>query len=398
MLKHPTTPHKAPVLSSFTIGSFRGLRNVTLDRLSLLNLLVGGNNSGKTSVLEAMAILSAGDDIREWLSVARMRDVRDRLVVRDSLPGLSLLDALVWLFPHDNSDEGQFSDPRKIELSLLRDQHQARLLAECEPVTQVRHLRIGSRNVSAAPSDLEEVRGWRISGFHSGLSDLYSKQNELLFDGLEKDIAFEFNFWEDGLDFGFQPRSSKLFPSIMMPPYAHRNQSAILRGYSRALKKDYKSDVLRLIRKLDGNITDIEIITQGDGRIPVMTLRHRRSGLTPLSVFGDGIRRALTIALSMPRVRNGLLLIDEIDAAMHVSALDEFFHWLAEACETMNVQLVATTHSLEAVNAMIGAVAPNGLKALSSYHLEGGEDGVRVKRFYGEMLNRVVREGGLDIR
>ena len=43
-------------LDSLTIGAFRGLRDVKLEGLGSVNVLVGDNNSGKTSVLEALAL------------------------------------------------------------------------------------------------------------------------------------------------------------------------------------------------------------------------------------------------------------------------------------------------------------------------------------------------------
>ena len=50
-----------------SIASFRGLKEVKLEELGQVNLLVGGNNSGKTSILEAIAVLHAGTDLRKWL-------------------------------------------------------------------------------------------------------------------------------------------------------------------------------------------------------------------------------------------------------------------------------------------------------------------------------------------
>ena len=43
-------------LDRLTIQRFRGLRDLTLSGLGRVNLLVGPNNSGKTSVLEAIAL------------------------------------------------------------------------------------------------------------------------------------------------------------------------------------------------------------------------------------------------------------------------------------------------------------------------------------------------------
>ena len=40
-------------ISKLQISAFRGIRDLTLDNLSTVNVLVGANNCGKTSVLEA---------------------------------------------------------------------------------------------------------------------------------------------------------------------------------------------------------------------------------------------------------------------------------------------------------------------------------------------------------
>jgi AAA15 family ATPase/GTPase len=45
-------------LDSLTIHQFRGLRDVELKDLGQINLFVGINNSGKTTVLEALQRIS----------------------------------------------------------------------------------------------------------------------------------------------------------------------------------------------------------------------------------------------------------------------------------------------------------------------------------------------------
>src|ERR1017187_3457775 len=53
-------------LDRLTIGKFRGLRDLPLDDLGRVNLLVGPNNSGKTSILEAIWIFCRPLDPRVW--------------------------------------------------------------------------------------------------------------------------------------------------------------------------------------------------------------------------------------------------------------------------------------------------------------------------------------------
>jgi hypothetical protein len=78
-------------LESLTIHQFRGLRDVELRGLGRFNVLVGLNNSGKTSVLEAIATYARPLRPSEWVDVVRRRDVTYSRAV--------LLEGLRWLFP-----------------------------------------------------------------------------------------------------------------------------------------------------------------------------------------------------------------------------------------------------------------------------------------------------------
>jgi len=81
-------------LDNLTIHRFRGLRDLALQELGQINLLVGANNSGKTSVLEAISTYCRPLDIGEWLKTSERREIK-------SSPKLPL-DAFKWLFPQKN--------------------------------------------------------------------------------------------------------------------------------------------------------------------------------------------------------------------------------------------------------------------------------------------------------
>src|SRR5882757_8639803 len=91
------TVRSAKMLDDFVIGRFRGLNDLSLRQLGMINLLVGGNNSGKTSVLEALAVFSSPLDIATWSVIARNREVRNVPAVMSA--GLSAVEAVRWLFP-----------------------------------------------------------------------------------------------------------------------------------------------------------------------------------------------------------------------------------------------------------------------------------------------------------
>ena len=62
-----------PKISSLDIKCFRGLKNLKLDDFSNINIFVGGNNSGKTSVLELLKLMSAPYDVKMLKNVALQR-------------------------------------------------------------------------------------------------------------------------------------------------------------------------------------------------------------------------------------------------------------------------------------------------------------------------------------
>jgi len=58
------------------VAQFRRLRALKLDDLGAINLFVVPNNSGKTSVLEALAVMSNPLDVWNWIEVARSREIK----------------------------------------------------------------------------------------------------------------------------------------------------------------------------------------------------------------------------------------------------------------------------------------------------------------------------------
>ena len=50
------------MISNLELQQFRGLEHVKFAGLGRANLIVGGNNTGKTSVLEALILLFGGQD------------------------------------------------------------------------------------------------------------------------------------------------------------------------------------------------------------------------------------------------------------------------------------------------------------------------------------------------
>lgn len=377
--------HSAKLLNEFRIGRFRGLDDVSLQQIGLVNLLVGGNNSGKTSVLEALGVFANPLDIAAWSSIARNREVRSAMAIGGA--GLNSVEAIRWLFPQR---VGAFPDGETrthFDLSCIGDARIRELHAEC---TSIRGIPPEPPRVlggkSSEPSGLVEDEGWLVSA--KVVTDEISP--------LGADTSIEVQLWPSvGFYRGVRGTGPHM-PAVTLAPYSHRNQPLQLRKLSELIESNQELDVVELLRDLDADVLDLKIVTDRYSGAPSMLVNHRRSGSVPVSVLGDGFRRALAIALSIPQARGGLLLIDEIETAMFVSFLQTLFAWLVRACEAFDVQLFATTHSLEAVTALVNAVPGERYEGVTAFHLSSS--GEPIKRYSSEMLTRLVRDRGLDIR
>lgn len=371
---------------SISIESFRGLENVKLDGLKQVNLLVGGNNSGKTSILEAIAVLYAGTDVAQWLDVSLVREVRTFASSPDSMP---LLDTISWMFPSKDVGLWDHDCAGKIILSADTQGGDRKLSASVKPFEgflsekeltgYMRHLRNQNPGEPVADHGVE-------------LEIDYSAPNDGLFNDEGTKV---FQIWSQR-GFRMLRRRPEKKPIVQyIPPYGHRNSTTNISALSRSLKDDNANMLNDLMTSLDGRISGVELVTSENGHRPQIAVRLQDRRLVPLSVMGDGTRRALSISLSILASEKGILLIDEIEAAFHVSAFSKVFDWLMMASGKYQVQIFATTHSLEAIEAI--AKSSSDEHSLSAYAI-GSEYGQVSRRYTGGMLQRLVVEAGLDIR
>ncbi|WP_170319574.1 AAA family ATPase [Polyangium spumosum] len=353
-------------LESFTVERFRGIRDLELRDLGRFNLLVGRNNSGKTSVLEALSVFCAPLDPRKWIAIAAWRDV---------FAGLPAGELLRWLFPH--TSDVVFTKPYE---GTLRVAGVGRAPVR-EVVAQYQDVR------AAVPGPAVERRGARI--------DVVAKTRQLdLFSADE--ARGSFTFWErEAWEFSPQP----VEPQVPVRAINASIQPSGVRDISEAKLGGHWDATIDLLRKIEPAIVGAELLVPPWASEPyaMVYLRDERAGLLPLSSYGDGVRRALHFALTIPSIAGGILLIDELETAIHVSVLQHVFRWLLDACAEHDVQVFATTHSLEALDAIL-AVDPTPEEDIVAYRLERDGDQTTARRYGEDLLKRIRYERGLDVR
>jgi energy-coupling factor transporter ATP-binding protein EcfA2 len=360
---------------SINIERFRRLENLRLEGLGGVNLLVGKNNSGKTSVLEALAIASHPMDAFTWIDIGRERELKSART--------PVLEVLNWFFPRitprENGFEGAASfagelvDGGTLNFQASYKEYREVEMAPSTPVSGD----IGDEE----PSDYAGTLKVRLQR---------TRPEELVPE--DRDCVHEFS----GKSFNETASGPRVMPCQFISPVSHRTSRHLLAGVDQVLEGRLKAEVIGLLQKLAPDVEDIEIRSP-QGRGAVIHLYHSKIGHVPLAVEGDGMRRALAFASACVQSRGGVLLLDEVETALHPEALAGVFRFLVEICRQQEVQLFVSTHSLEAVDAMLASVGDE-VSDLVAYHLPPRGSGQEVYRLGGQSIRSMRSEGGVDLR
>jgi energy-coupling factor transporter ATP-binding protein EcfA2 len=363
-----------PHWKSIHIERFRRLENLRLDDLGTVNLLVGKNNSGKTSVLEALAIASNPNSATQWIDVGRERELKSART--------PLLEVLGWFFPHDHPRENGYKGESAIQVE-MNNGHKVEIRAEYKEFRQVEMTPESEESSDTAEEEPSE---------YAATLEIWLK-NEPCQNLLEEfPVIHEFS----GRSFKEVGQSTRLVPCQLVTPVSHRTSRQLLAGIDQILEDRMKSEVISLLQLLAPDVEDIEIRSPL-GRGAVIHLYHSQIGHVPLAVEGDGMRRALAFASACVQARGGLLLLDEVETALHPEALSTVFRFLVDICRRLQVQMFVSTHSLEAVDAMLESVGDD-MADLVAYHLPPRNSGQEVYRLGGKSIRSMRSEGGVDLR
>lgn len=388
------------------INGFRGLQGLHLEQCGQVNLLVGGNNSGKTSVLESLLLLAAPVDVRQWEGAVELRSTWPLADMRFRGGGVNRLDALSWLFPHHGEQIGSIdlAGGGPVGHIVATAEHIVGEPPDRPVVHPDEHIEASFRRerVRARAGDNEvEPEPEPEPGLVIDVHLDWQNPQPQLFEGLHD--HFRMVLWETGRS--YRVRRKFLGPAVPIAyatPISHRSDGYLATRVSRVLRAKKKDQTIELLRRLDPRVNDLVMVTPEDmessSPVPVgsrgaaLHIDYEGTGLVPVHAMGDGMRRALHFATVVADVsRGGVLLVDEIEVGMHTTVLEKVFAWLCEACAQAGVQLFATTHSLEAVDAMLEGTPDEDLVL---YRIKNSQ----AKRFDGDLLRTARFQLGQEVR
>jgi AAA15 family ATPase/GTPase len=123
---------------------------------------------------------------------------------------------------------------------------------------------------------------------------------------------------------------------------------------------NYEKDVVEAIRILAPGLNGLTFVGDPDSsvsrRVPMVRVQDSDEPF-PLRSLGEGMMRTLGIVLTLINAKDGLLLIDEFENDLYYSVLPELWQVVFQLAHSLNIQVFATTHRWDCIEAFQKAAA-----------------------------------------
>lgn len=321
----------AIVLNNLHVDCYRGIKELDLDGFNHVNIFVGDNNAGKTSVMEMICVLCAPLSLSIWNELAEKKS--------DYYRGATFYPAYRNIFPIDMEKRvafrGDFSESESVSVSMTAQEYKTKI-SERERNRLNGLMRTGNQNTE----------------------DVYVNTNvlELCISANSEKIEFEIYDFQRRPPRGALNKNEKIRTmnniAFIEPRDGLEDDFTYLKKV--ILDSEYYDQLIEILKEFDPAITGILSIEEmGKTVYYVRTSDH--TSAVPISVYGDGLKKALIVFAVLVSNKNGIVLIDEVESSIHTSAMKKVFSTLIRWADRLGIQLFVSTHSKEALNILLNS-------------------------------------------
>ncbi|MCI0558737.1 MAG: AAA family ATPase [Nitrososphaera sp.] len=294
-------------LTKLKVDDFKRVKSVELD-IADLNILVGGNGSGKSSIIQAI-----------HLACCVMRQVERVEKGKTSTVGIDELDYL----PSNNykllghkTVWGNMAGTPSSDVALTFQREQAHFTASCE---------------------LRSAR-------NAGISITGSVPNELT-ETLRKKRRF-FSAYIPGIS-GIPNKEEKRSKKVVLKACSYGDSNIILRNALLLLKQQDLQNITRIETWISqiAEPMKIAVTHEDDKDLSISCDVTVGSESRPIELIGTGYLQLIQIFSYILLFEPGILLIDEPDIHLHPTVQEKLVKALATVARERDLRILLTTHS-----------------------------------------------------
>jgi hypothetical protein len=312
------------MIEQFEIKNFRGFSEYRIEDIGQVNLLVGTNNCGKTSILEAVHLLkSRGDASALFFLLFR----RGEQIIQNEEKRSSREGDLCRLF-HG------FRLTPELDLFISSNDH------------DVESLSISVNEIQTAQLDLFKELAGTTGQYQLNLDWGWGRDRR-------EQQAYPISN-NGGLSYYLMRKMVFARPGTaesvnVFVPTSSLSPKGVVALFDNVVLSPDEDLVLEAIRIIEPDITRLAslggLASDDHPRGGIIVKSSKWEERVPIGSFGDGIWRLLGLILSLVKAKNGTLLIDEIDTGLHHTVMSKMWKLICITARKLNVQVFATAHS-----------------------------------------------------
>ncbi|NMB17770.1 MAG: AAA family ATPase [Firmicutes bacterium] len=356
------------LLANFGISNYRCFFDLRLQRLGNVNLIVGRNSVGKSALLEAMYLYAEAGNPSTMLKLVEYRQEYNFALAQEQ--GASELFGFLFHGFRMDADNA-------IKLGPL-DDHKSAVTIRPGWYRLEDNAEGPRRVVPLKYPDLESEPALLVSNWST---------RDLVYPLKEKAPFYPSP--------RVRPQQERL--PVMYVPSGGLDPYDAGRLWDRIALTDLEDEVLSSLRLVLPTAQGLSLVAAqrreasaryGGGRIFVIKVSDLEKPV-PVTSMGEGTQRILSLALALLSARNGLLLIDEIENGVHYTALPKLWRFIFDVARRSKVQVFATTHSWDCVEAFG--------RAATDYRADMKSTLIRLENRKGKISGVEFTEQELDI-
>lgn len=346
------------MITYLKIDNFKQFDSIVFEKLKRINIISGSNNTGKTSILEAVFMFyDRGSP-----------DFSFRQLQWRGISSMSLTPSDLWqpLF-HNFS----FKNP----ISITVKDGQRRLTAKYKNIDNYHAILHTSNNSeynnfqSTSSTKLESLQAqYEINNVFSGQSNLYVNTGQVSLDSK-----------------GIVPLNKSA--TFLLSSSRGNTISDLQRLSDIDVKKELKL-VTSYLKIFEPKLSDISIVLHAGQ--PIIYGDIGVDNKIPLAYLGEGIMKFLSLLITIISNKNSLICLDEIENGIHFSIFPKLWEAIDRLSKEYNCQLFITTHSSDFIKSLAKYSDDSGFNDFSFSRIDKVEGKLKPKTYHSEVLKYAI--------
>ncbi|GAA8076635.1 ATP/GTP phosphatase [Helicobacter pylori] len=365
------------MIQSVRIKNFKTFKDTQIDGFTKLNIITGGNNVGKSNLLEALYCL-VGKSMHPCANLTEIYDnIRKEPLTTESknlmFYGLDTEKEIQIVTTLDNN---QTLD---LQIKFIASENQKVIESQIIPTAE--QTQMSSQLNFTLKKNNEE-----IYNDHLNIAKVPN------FPSIPNQSSYNRQFKN------FEPSQlQKLSPfesAVIIPSDVAYRQAHMIQAVSKICSNNQLEEELnKHLNQFDNNIQSISFNTNNQLKLKVKNIKEK----VPLSVFGDGLIKYLHIVSAFMADNAKTIYIDEVENGLHFSRMKLLLRCVIDFINDNkdgNLQVFMTTHNQEFIEILDQVIREKDFAHQTKlFCLEQYDDLIVAEPYYGENLSLYFKNG-----